>query len=303
MRQRADIRSSHCREDHEGQRSARHHARQFAPLHPRLEEHHQRNREQRDQERKRLGEVGESEEEAHGGRVEQAFAGKRLQQHGEGGEHEGLEQRVGPYGRHPELAAGGDDQQPDAEQLQRVLAQKERRAANLRELARICFRPDAEAAAQLCQRRNKRQHRRHRCQKDEVVEHVVGVQLVPARDMKDPLRQRQKSGIQRVPVGIDHARPMMRADQVGDVHVGHAIAVERVGIELHRQPRDRDQQREIDHEGTAQGLRSHRVPRCMGRIMASAAWDWTLSAYPTLPGGRRVVWAINRTAATNCAAL
>ena len=120
------------------------------------------------------------------------------------------------------------------------------------------------AAAQLDQRRDKREQRDDRREEDEEVEDVVGAKFVGARGVEDGLREGEERGVERVPVAVDDAGPVVRADQVGDVHVGHAVAVERVGAELHGQPGDGWKQQEIGQQGAAQGLRSHRMPLCVG---------------------------------------
>ena len=44
------------------------------------------------------------------------------------------------------------------------------------------------------------------------------------------MAERQKRRIHRVPVAVDDAGPLVRAEQITDVHVGDGVAVDLVGV-------------------------------------------------------------------------
>ena len=56
------------------------------------------------------------------------------------------------------------------------------------------------------------------------------MQFGVARGVEKDVTHRERSGVERVPVAINDAMPVVRADEVADVHVGYGVAVDLVGV-------------------------------------------------------------------------
>jgi len=70
----------------------------------------------------------------------------------------------------------------------------------------------------------------HLKEEDAEVDHVVGVEFGVAGGVEECVTEGEGGGVERVPVAVDDAVPVVRADEVADVHVGDGVAVDLVGV-------------------------------------------------------------------------